>query len=59
MHDTSLISILFRDYIEMWKNRNIQVVGWTVNDLEEKRHYLNTLKCPFLTDRLSDLQGDL
>jgi len=48
-----------REYVEMWRERNVQVVGWTVNDLEEKRLYLKTLKCPFLSDRLSDMQEDL
>lgn len=43
----------------MWRQRGLQVVAWTVNDYHEKLHYINILKCPFLTDRLSDMQEEI
>lgn len=45
-----------RNYVEEWKNRGVQVVAWTTNDLHEKIYFLHGLELPYLTDKLSDMQ---
>lgn len=34
----------------------MEVIAWTVNDYHQKLYYLNKLKVPFLTDKMSDIQ---
>uniref|UniRef100_A0A915JZS9 GP-PDE domain-containing protein n=1 Tax=Romanomermis culicivorax TaxID=13658 RepID=A0A915JZS9_ROMCU len=47
------------EYIRTWKDRGLAVVAWTVNDYHQRLFFLKTLKCPFLTDKLSDFQTEL
>lgn len=41
-----------RDYVQYWAERDVEVVGWTVNTAVEKDYYQNLLNIGFITDSL-------
>ena len=38
--------------VEAYRRQGIGVVTWTVNRQEEKEHFQNVLKIPFITDHV-------
>uniref|UniRef100_A0A183IV42 GP-PDE domain-containing protein n=1 Tax=Soboliphyme baturini TaxID=241478 RepID=A0A183IV42_9BILA len=50
---------LSANYIKKWRQQGVHVIAWTVNSVPEKSYFLNTLKCPFLTDQLSDFVSEM
>ncbi len=45
-------SILNRTTAEFFKNRDMHLVLWTVNDPMEKQYFGECLKVPYMTDTL-------
>ncbi|XP_053193867.1 glycerophosphodiester phosphodiesterase 1-like [Scomber japonicus] len=41
-----------QDYVQYWAERDVEVVGWTVNTAVEKDYYQNLLNIGFITDSL-------
>ncbi|KAM7386887.1 hypothetical protein PAMA_009489 [Pampus argenteus] len=41
-----------QDYVQYWAEREVEVVGWTVNTAVEKDYYQNLLNIGFVTDSL-------
>ncbi|XP_042248059.1 glycerophosphodiester phosphodiesterase 1-like [Thunnus maccoyii] len=41
-----------QDYVQYWAEREVEVVGWTVNTAVEKDYYQNLLNIGFITDSL-------
>uniref|UniRef100_S4RIU4 Glycerophosphodiester phosphodiesterase 1 n=1 Tax=Petromyzon marinus TaxID=7757 RepID=S4RIU4_PETMA len=48
-------SVISQDYVQWWQERDVSVVGWTVNTAAEKAYYENVLDCNYITD---SLEGD-
>ncbi|XP_078455687.1 glycerophosphodiester phosphodiesterase 1 [Lampetra planeri] len=48
-------SVISQDYVRWWQERDVSVVGWTVNTAVEKAYYENVLDCNYITD---SLEGD-
>ncbi|CAD5111897.1 DgyrCDS1161 [Dimorphilus gyrociliatus] len=42
-----------KNLVEKFKTQDIEVVVWTVNELSEKNYFGNELKCPIITDTLT------
>ena len=38
---------------ELWYGRGVRLVTWTVNSNEEKTHFENMLRIPYMTDSVS------
>ena len=39
-----------RNLVQQWKDRGVCVCVYTVNQQEEKDYFVNSLKCPVITD---------
>ena len=41
---------MFRNYVEKWRQRGVDILGWTVNDKHEQIFFDNILKISYMTD---------
>lgn len=45
---------LYRDYVQYWAERGVEVVGWTINTAVDKQYYQDVLKISYITDSLRE-----
>ena len=50
---TSGFPIPHRVDLKDWEERDISIVTWTVNKMEEKEYFQEALRLPFMTDSCS------
>lgn len=43
---------VYRDYVQYWAQRGVEVVAWTVNTQVEKEYYQEVLKVNYITDSM-------
>lgn len=43
---------VYRDYVQYWAQRGVEVVAWTVNTKVEKEYYHDVLQVNYITDSL-------
>lgn len=46
-------------YVHAWRMKGVETVSWTSNSVQERLYFLNDLRIPVLTDKLSDFQNEL
>lgn len=45
---------MFREYVNVWRAKGLTVVPWTVNKMDDKKYFHNSLGIPVMTDSTAE-----